>query len=309
MADTRAFAPRPPEDFPRWRFDTLEIDYDPDTQSVWMNYKPDSPHCYTRGMLRELIEFRDSFRFFFASPYKRNWAIRYLVMASQKTDIFSLGGDLRTFAAAIRRRDTATLIAYAHACVDLVYSYTQGIDLPIVTLSAVQGQCLGGALEASLAFDFILAEEGARFGTPEVMFNTFPGMGAVTLLTRRIGPAKTESFISDGKTYSGREMYDLGVIDLLAANNTVRQAARDWMLNDSENRWLRRRALTQQRRRCFPVAHEELLRITELWAQCSSRIDERDLRHMERLVNAQERLWSRSGRRANPQAIKAALPI
>jgi DSF synthase len=282
--------PRQPEAFPDWRFQHLDIEYEADTQSVWMNYKADAPHCYTLRMLQDLIEFRDSLRSLFNSGLTQRRPIRYLVMASNKPGVFSLGGDLITFAAAIRKHDTAALTAYAHACVDLVYSYSQGINLPIVTLSAVHGQCLGGALEAALAFDFILAEEGAKFGVPEVMFNTFPGMGAVTLLTRRVGPAMTEKIISEGRTYSGREMHDLEVIDLLAPGGEVRRTARAWMLDDAENRWRRRRVFTQERRRCFPVSREELFRITDLWAECSSRIEEHDLRYMERLVKAQKRL-------------------
>ncbi|KAF0122764.1 MAG: enoyl-CoA hydratase/isomerase, partial [Methylocystaceae bacterium] len=46
-----------PQDFPHWRFEHLEIEYDAPTQSAWMNYRADSPHCYTLRMLQEAIEF------------------------------------------------------------------------------------------------------------------------------------------------------------------------------------------------------------------------------------------------------------
>ena len=149
---------------------------------------------------------------------------------------------------------------------------------------------LGGAMEAALAFDFIIAEENAVFGLPEVAFNTFPGMGAVTLLTRRVGPALTERIISSGETYSGRRMFDLGVIDRCAPPDGARAAALDWMREDGDAKWRRRRTPAEARRRSYPITHEELVRITELWAETSARIEERDLRHMERLVRAQQRL-------------------
>jgi DSF synthase len=290
MAGIVLLGPKDPFEFPDWRFETLDIAHDAETSSIWMNYRADAPQCYTLTMLLELLQLRDSLRALWRSGRVSDFPFRYLVMAAKRPGVFSLGGDLASFSTAIRARDASVLLTYAHACVDLVYSYSQSIDLPIVTLCAVHGQCLGGAMEAALAFDFIVAEENAVFGLPEVAFNTFPGMGAVTLLTRRIGPALTERIISSGETYSGRQMFDFDVIDQFTAPGAVRTAALDWMREDGDAKWRRRRALAEARRRSYPITHEELLRITELWAQTSARIDERDLRHMERLVRAQQRL-------------------
>lgn len=290
MADIVLLGPKDPSQFPDWRFETLDIAHDAATSSIWMSYRIDAPQCYTLQMLLELLQLRDSLRALWRSGRVEAFPFRYLVMAAKRPGVFSLGGDLASFATAIRGRDLKTLLTYAHACVDLVYSYSQSLDLPIVTLCAVHGQCLGGAMEAALAFDFIIAEENAVFGLPEVAFNTFPGMGAVTLLTRRVGPALTERIISSGQTYSGREMFDDGVIDRLAPPNGARAAALDWMQENGDARWRRRLAIAEARRRSYPVTHEELIRITELWAETSARIEERDLRHMERLVRAQQRL-------------------
>lgn len=282
--------PKDPNEFPNWRFETLEIDHDLETASVWMNYRVDAPQCYTPTMLAELLQLRDSLRVLGMSGRAEEFPFRYLVMTAKRPGVFSLGGDLATFAAAIRRQDLTTLVTYAHACVDLVYGYSQSLDLPIVTLCAVQGQCLGGALEAALAFDFILAEENAMFGLPEVAFNTFPGMGAVTMLTRRVGSALTQQIIMSGQTYTGRQMFELEVIDQVTSPGTIRAAAIEWMRDTGGKKWRRRRAIAEARRRSHPVTHDELIRITELWAECSARIEERDLRHMERLVRAQKRL-------------------
>ncbi len=292
--------PKDPREFPSWRFETLDIAHQRDTAAIWMTYRADAPQCYTARMLGELLQLRDSLRALWDSGGVGDFPFRYLVMAAQRPGVFSLGGDLATFAAAIRSRDLSTLRAYAHACVDLVYSYSQSLDLPIVTLCAVHGQCLGGAMEAALAFDFIIAEEDAVFGLPEVAFNTFPGMGAVTTLTRRVGPALTERIVMDGRTYTGREMFEMGVIDQLVAPGAARAAATLWMQEDGDGKWRRRRALAEARRRSHPITHEELTRITELWAECSARIEDRDLRHMERLVRAQQRLIASKERAPKP---------
>lgn len=282
--------PKDPCEFPNWRFETLDIEHHPETASIWMNYRADAPQCYTLNMLVELLQLRDSLRALVDSGRTEAFPFRYLVMAAKREEVFSLGGDLETFAAAIRRQDLSTLVTYAHACVDLVYSYSQSLDLPIVTLCAAHGQCLGGALEAALAFDFIIAEEDTVFGLPEVAFNTFPGMGAVTMLTRRVGSALTQQIIMSGQTYTGREMFELEVVDQITPPKTVRAAAIEWMREPDDKKWRRRRAIAEARRRSHPITHDELIRITELWAECSARIEERDLRHMERLVRAQRRL-------------------
>lgn len=301
MADIVLLGPKDPLEFPNWRFKTLDIAHEAATAAIWMNYRADAPQCYTLEMLLELLQLRDSLRALWRSGRVADYPFRYLVMGAKRSGVFSLGGDLASFATAIRARDAAALLTYAHACVDLVYSYSQSLDLPIVTLCAVNGQCLGGAMEAALAFDFILAEENALFGLPEVAFNTFPGMGAVTLLTRRIGPAMTERIISSGETFSGSRMFELGVVDRIAPPGGARDAAREWMREQGDAKWRRRRALAEARRRSHPITHAELLRITELWAQTSARIEERDLRHMERLVRAQQRLI-RQTEKASKQA-------
>lgn len=296
MAEFVLSDPKDPEDFPNWRFETLDIEHHRETASIWMIYRADAPQCYTPRMLAELLQLRDSLRAFWRSARGGDFPFRYLVMAGKRPGLFSLGGDLATFAEAIRRGDIASLRAYAHACVALVHSFSQSLDLPIVTLSAIHGQCLGGAMEAALAFDFIIAEEDAIFGLPEVAFNTFPGMGAVTMLTRRVGPALTERLVMSGQTYTGREMFELEVIDHIAAPGAARAAAMLWMTEEGETKWRRRRALAEARRRSHPITHGELTRITDLWAECSARIEERDLRHMERLVRAQRRLVAATSR-------------
>lgn len=283
------YQPRDPDEFPLWKFDHLDIDYDSEAQAVWMSYKVSSPHSYSLKMLAEIADVRESLRLLFASPAIARYPIRYFVMASKKPKVFSLGGDLASFAGAIRRRELASLYHYGHVAIDVIYGLTCSFDLPIVSLSAVAGQCLGGGFEGALTTDFLIAESGAKMGVPEQAFNTFPGMGAVTLLTRRVGAALSEQIISSGAAYSAEEMREFGVVDVVAPVGALRETVADWML-EGEERWLRRRALAQTRRQCFPVDHGELIRIVELWAECSYNVLEADLRHMERLVAAQKRL-------------------
>ncbi|MFO1123844.1 MAG: crotonase/enoyl-CoA hydratase family protein [Methylocystis sp.] len=233
------------DDFPNWTFDHLDVEYDLPTQSVWMIYSFEGPVCYTPHTLSEMTRFRRSLQAMFAAGLTSRTPIRYLVIASNKPGVFNLGGDLGVFAAAIRTHNIDLLRRYAHSCIDLIDSLVRGLDLPIVTVSAVHGQCLGGAFEAALATDFILAEENARFAMPEIAFNTFPGMGAISLLTRKLGAALAQKIISEGRVYTGREMYDLEAVDVLASDGQIRSATLAWMLKGGDAAWARRRIMAE----------------------------------------------------------------
>jgi len=281
---------RSPETFPDWMFESLDLEYDAQTQSVWMYYKAEGPPFYTFQTLTDMAAVRESLRGLLSSPLASLYPIRYFAMASHKPGVFNLGGDLANFAQSIREGDREWLQLYAHACIDVVHGMATAYGLPIVTLSVISGQALGGGLEAALALDFLIADETAKIGVPEVAFNTFPGMGAVSLLSRRLGAAKAEEIIASGHVYSGQQMRDLGLVDLVAPSGEAHAAARAWMLEGGADRFARRLAIAGARRRFFPVSYDELIKITDLWVECSCDVTPQDIRHMERLASAQKRM-------------------
>ncbi len=239
---------------------------------------------YSLQTLIDMAAVRESLRALFASTRIADYPIHYFVMASNKPGVFNLGGDLATFARSIKADDEDTLRRYAHLCIDVVHGLATAFGLPVVTVSVIAGQALGGGMESALALDFLIADETAKIGVPEVAFNTFPGMGAVSLLTRRLGAARAEELIASGKVHSGVEMGAIDVVDLVApAAPARRQAARSWMLDGGEAHYQRRLALAKARRKLFPVQEAELMAITDLWVDCCLAITPHDIRHMERL--------------------------
>lgn len=290
MPPQLTYTPRRPEEFRQWTFETLDVDYHAPSQSLWMFYKADAPPYYSFQTLIDMADVRESLRGLFNSPFVDLYPVRYFVMASRKPGVFKLGGDLSMFSEAIRAGDGDTLRAYAHACIDVVHGLSTAFSLPVVTLASLAGQALGGGLESAIGMDYVLAEETAKLGVPEVSFNTFPGMGAISLLSRRLGSAKAEELIASGKVYSGRQMYEMGVVDILAPDAEGRQTAIAWMEEGGAERFDRRFAIAQARRRLFPVVNDELMQITDLWVECSLDVTPHDIRHMERLAAAQKRL-------------------
>lgn len=285
-----AYHPREAASFPNWRFPTLDFDYDAVSRSVWISFKADGTLCFTRQTLADMADARESMRGLFRQTGTAAFPIDYVALASRKPGVFNLGGDLAMFARSIRQGEREALRAYAHACIDVMHGMISAYGLPVVTLAVISGQALGGGFEAALAQDYLFADDTASLGVPEVAFNTFPGMGAITLLTRRIGAASTEQIVSSGETYTAKQLYDRDVVDVLCLQQNAREAALAWMVEGGAAKTERRRAVTAARRKCFPVSLEELIDIVDVWTDCSCSVTTKDLRHMDRLVAAQKRM-------------------
>jgi DSF synthase len=209
----------------------------------------------------------------------------YLVLASDVPGIFNLGGDLSVFGELIRTKARDALLSYAKLCVNNVWTF-YNMQAPVTTISLVQGQAMGGGFEAALAAHIMVAEKSAVMGLPEVLFNLFPGMGALSFLSRKIGMQAAEKMVSSGKIYTGEELYQMGVVDVLAEDGQGEYALNNWIKKNhrSLNSF---QAITRAKQRVNPLTLTELYDIVEIWVDAALRLDERNLKVMERLVRAQ----------------------
>src|SRR5215210_6140516 len=71
--------------------------------------------------------------------------------------------------------------------------------LQVPTIAALNGLAFGGGLEITLACDFRIATEGARFALPEVGIGILPGAGGTQRLPRLIGVTKAKELILTGR--------------------------------------------------------------------------------------------------------------
>ncbi|MDP3088137.1 MAG: crotonase/enoyl-CoA hydratase family protein [Methylotenera sp.] len=209
----------------------------------------------------------------------------YLVLASDVPGVFNLGGDLSVFGDLIRTGAREYLLSYAKLCVSNVWTF-YNMQAPITTISLVQGQAMGGGFEAALAAHVMVAEKSAVMGLPEVLFNLFPGMGALSFLSRKIGMPAAEKMVSSGKIYTGEELYKMGVVDVLAEDGQGEYALNNWI--KKHHRSLNSfQAINRAKQRVNPLTVSELNDIVEIWVDAALRLDERNLKVMERLVRAQ----------------------
>ena len=264
----------------------LEVTWDEALGTLWTFMRPRGRPSYNPDLLEDFHAWqRGILARFGGHPAE----LRYLLLGSRTPGVFNLGGDLNLFAAKIRARDRGALIAYGQSCVRILHRNMNGLGLPMITIGLAQGDALGGGFESLLSFNVIIAETGAKFGFPENLFGLFPGMGAYSLLARRIGTAMAEEMILGGRMYTAEEMKDAGIVHILAEPGQGIEAARDYIAR-SKRRHTGSRAVFEAARAVAPVSLVELDRVVEIWADACLELRERDLKIMQRLVSAQDRL-------------------
>jgi enoyl-CoA hydratase/carnithine racemase len=123
---------------------------------------------------------------------------------------FSAGADINEF----RDSDPASIAAYYAATGDV---YERIAALPIPTIGAIHGWCLGGGLELALALDFRIADETATFGLPEVRLGIIPSSGGTHRLVRMLGPAKAKELMLLGRRFDANEARALGLVTEVVA--------------------------------------------------------------------------------------------
>jgi DSF synthase len=268
-----------------------ETEYEPANSTVWGYFNPRGTACYSLGLLKDILAHDQAL----ASNGGRvdiegqMHEVNYYVTGSRVPRVFNLGGDLALFVLLIKARDRDALAHYARLCIDNMYPRTQNFFSPTLTkIALVQGDALGGGFECALASDLIVAEESAQLGFPEILFNLFPGMGAYSLLARRIGMRAAEEMILSGRILPAAKLHEMGVVDILCKDGDGPGAVREWIAKNARRR-NGVQAAYRAKKQVHPVTREELDAITDVWVDAAFRLQDRDLKMMGRIVRAQMR--------------------
>lgn len=266
----------------------LSSRYDPELRAMWCYMRPTSRPCFTSDFVAEMRHFQNSIeqRARNDAENSRRDGLRFHVIASNVPGVFNLGGDLALFLKLIRAGNREGLLHYMKSCIEVVHVTS---SLPITTIALVQGEALGGGFEAALAARILIAERRAHMGLPEILFNLFPGMGAYSLLARKLDPARAERLILSGRVYSAEELYEMGVVDVLAEDGQGEEAVMAYMKKHirAHNGY---EAMHKIRQAYHSISYDELMHIGAMWVDAALRLGERDLRIMERIARTQEKL-------------------
>lgn len=276
-------------------FTEVATEFEEQAGALWLRMGSRPIQCYSPTLLDQLGAISSRV---LARPAGE---VRYLVLASSTPGVFNFGGDLALFALLSKARDRDALIAYGHQCLERVLFLVEAPRHGLVTVALVQGDALGGGLESALAAQVVVAERGAQIGFPEVLFNLFPGMGGWHLATRRAGRKVASDLISSGAVFSAEQLFERGLIDILAEPGQGEAEVRQYLARRS-SRAQGLAAAYAAELDAMPLDRQALYAVVERWADAALRITERDRRFMQRLVREQ---LKKSGGFAQAGAVEA----
>ncbi|WP_413698916.1 hypothetical protein ACLKMH_15260 [Psychromonas sp. KJ10-10] len=98
--------------------------------------------------------------------------------------------------------------------------------------------------------------------------------------------AKSEEIILSGKLYTAEELFELGIVDILAEKGEGDLAVYKY-INEANRKSNSYQAIRKVRDICDRIPYQELLDITKVWVDSALQITDKDLRMMERLVMRQ----------------------
>lgn len=135
--------------------------------------------------------------------------VKVCVIISRKPNIFIAGADIDEIKNLTTKEGFRSAISKAHDILNRLE------DLPVVTIAAIHGACLGGGCELSLACDYRIAtdDKATRIGLPEIQLGIIPGFGGCVRLPRVIGLQAALDIILAGKSVDGKKALKVGLVE------------------------------------------------------------------------------------------------
>jgi 3-hydroxyacyl-CoA dehydrogenase/enoyl-CoA hydratase/3-hydroxybutyryl-CoA epimerase len=151
---------------------------------------------------------------------------RGVIVYSGKKSGFIAGADIKEFTGLKTPDDAFKLIRGGQMVLDRLE------QLPCPTAAVIQGFCLGGGMELSLACRYRVAvdDDKLNLGLPEVKLGIHPGFGGTVRSTRLVGVLPAMSFMLTGRSVRGREALKIGLVDALVKEADARDSAKRLVL-------------------------------------------------------------------------------
>lgn len=176
-------------------------------------------------------------------------SIKALVAISRKPTIFIAGADITE----IQKLTTGEVPVEDLMKLQSVFTYLE--NLPIPSIAAIHGACMGGGTEFSLACDYRMATDApeTKIALPEVMLGVLPGWGGTQRMPRLIGLEKSLDLILTGKSVDGKKAKKIGLVDKVVPYEFLEEKAVAWA-----------KELAKKGKRKAPPPHEMKERVLEM---------------------------------------------
>jgi 3-hydroxyacyl-CoA dehydrogenase len=135
------------------------------------------------------------------------------VVITGSNGLFSAGADVNDF--------NAEMPPGAVSIRDVIAAIESSVKLHV---AAIDGTCLGGALELALACDYRIATPRSKLGLPEIRLGLLPGAGGTQRLPRLIGARAALEFMLKGSAVPAARAAELGVVDEVVEGDVLERA-------------------------------------------------------------------------------------
>ena len=168
--------------------------------------RPEKANSVTKEMLVTLREFFEA--------ASKDDGLRVVILTGAGGRVFCAGADLTTL--------------YDETPGDPWHAMAEALRaIPVLTLAAINGPCMGGGLTLALNCDIRVAVPEARFAYPVLKNNVFPGQHDVDRLERLIGPGRAAAILLGGDTVSASDAAAWGLVDRLVSRDALEDTCRD----------------------------------------------------------------------------------
>jgi enoyl-CoA hydratase len=120
-------------------------------------------------------------------------------------DVFASGADIRE----LTTLEPSTALEFSRTGQELFQTIA---NAPQRTIAAINGYCMGGALDLALACDIRIASANAIFAHPGARLGIITGWGGTQRLPRLIGKARALEFFATARRLSSQEALEIGLI-------------------------------------------------------------------------------------------------
>jgi len=203
---------------------TFEIDSD---GIGWITF--DDPerslNVLAEPVMRRFAEMLDD-----ARAAGREGQVKVVVIRSGKPGSFIVGADVDEIAAIEDPSEAEQKIRLGQAILNDVET------LPVPTVAAIHGTCLGGGVEVALACTHRLLSDAkkTKIGLPEVMLGILPTWGGTTRLPRLVGLQAALDLLLTGKQIDARKAQRIGFAAEVYPEHIFQEMVGDFAQNAPE---------------------------------------------------------------------------
>lgn len=200
------------------------ISFEVKNELLWIGFginETKSMTTFTKESLNELNEAVKE-----AHELEKKKSLKGVIFFSHKKGVFLAGMDISVINGLKSESE-------ALAALDEAHKIFNGIeDLKVPTVALVDGVCLGGGLELSLACKKIFVSDNPKtaLGVPEVMLGVLPGFGGTYRLPKKVGLTGALDMVLTGRQIKGKNAVKMGLADAMLPAERMKELAPTYLL-------------------------------------------------------------------------------